>query len=383
MTFNHRTLSMADEHRDLFPSRTTTGLDQNNAGNQPAGRRRRTFQRRSETSLTLSIQQRATSFMTRSFIAAIMGVVVSGAAIANDGAHYPNQPIRVVVGFSAGSAVDIASRVVGEQLTVRWKQPIVTENRPGASGALAAQGVARSKADGYTLLAVSAAHVISPALSPNVPYKLQEFSAVAPMIAVPSVLVVKSSLGVKSMKELIDLAKARPGQLMFSSGGTGSGTHFAAELFKSRAGIDVRHVPYRGIPEALTEVVAGRIDFTFTPLSSALPLLKSGEIVALAVAPAARVAALSNIPTLHEAGLTGYRWDSWFGLLAPAQTPADVIKALNAEITQIVQLPDVKKRWETLGAEPMTMTPDEFERYLVDQASLVDELVKVANIQGK
>jgi tripartite-type tricarboxylate transporter receptor subunit TctC len=312
-----------------------------------------------------------------------MGLLVSGVAVADDSARYPNQPVRVVVGFSAGSAVDIASRVIGEKLSERWKQPVVTENRPGASGALAAQSVARSKPDGYTLLAVSAAHVISPALSANVPYKLQDFSAVSSMIAVPSVLVVKSSLGVKSTKELIELAKAKPGQLMFSSGGTGSGTHFAAELFKSRAGVDVRHVPYRGIPEALTEVVAGRIDFTFTPLSSALPLLKSGEIVALAVAPATRVAALPDIPTLHEAGLTGYRWDSWFGLLAPAQTPSAIVKALNTQIAQIVLLPDVKKRWETLGAEAMTMTPEEFERYLADQAQLVAELVKAANIQAK
>jgi tripartite-type tricarboxylate transporter receptor subunit TctC len=310
-------------------------------------------------------------------------LLVSGIAIADDDARYPSQPIRTIVGFSAGSAVDIASRVIGEKLTERWKQPFVTENRPGASGALAAQGVARSKADGYTLLAVSAAHVIMPALSPTLLYKLQDFAAVSTMIAVPSVLVVKSSLGVKSTEELISLAKAKPGQLMFSSGGTGSGTHFAAELFKNRAGIDVRHVPYRGIPEALTEVVAGRIDFTFSPLSSVLPLLNTGEIVALAVAPATRVAALPNIPTLHEAGLAGYRWDSWFGLLAPAQTPPAVINKLNTEIAQVVQLSDVKKRWETLGAEAMTMKPEEFERYLADQARLVSELVKVANIQTK
>jgi tripartite-type tricarboxylate transporter receptor subunit TctC len=383
MTFNHHTLSMAGEHDDLSSLRGAVGLSRTNAENQPVWHSRRVLQRKSETSVLVSIQRRATAFVSRGLIAATMGLLASGVAVADDSARYPNQPVRVVVGFSAGSAVDIASRVIGEKLSERWKQPVVTENRPGASGALAAQSVARSKPDGYTLLAVSAAHVISPALSANVPYKLQDFSAVSSMIAVPSVLVVKSSLGVKSTKELIELAKAKPGQLMFSSGGTGSGTHFAAELFKSRAGVDVRHVPYRGIPEALTEVVAGRIDFTFTPLSSALPLLKSGEIVALAVAPATRVAALPDIPTLHEAGLTGYRWDSWFGLLAPAQTPSAIVKALNTQIAQIVLLPDVKKRWETLGAEAMTMTPEEFERYLADQAQLVAELVKAANIQAK
>ena len=304
------------------------------------------------------------------------------AGAANDHA-YPDKSIRVIVGFSAGGAVDLAPRIIGEKLTETWNQPVVTENRPGAGGGIAAQMVAKAAPDGYTLLSVSAAHVILPALSATDLYDLKDFTGVTTTISVPAVLVVNPSLGVKSVRDLVAMAKAKPGELTFSSGGFGSGTHFAAELFKSLAAIDVRHVPYRGIPEATTEVVANRIDFTFSPLSSALPLIHTGQLVALAVAPATRVAALPDMPTLAEAGVAGYRWDSWFGLLAPAQTPLAIVKVLNREIVRIVDLPDVKKRWESLGAEAMSLTPEEFDKYLLEQSALVARLVKAANIRTK
>jgi tripartite-type tricarboxylate transporter receptor subunit TctC len=311
----------------------------------------------------------------------IFGIAFHAGA-ANDHA-YPDKSIRVIVGFSAGGAVDLAPRIIGEKLTETWNQPVVTENRPGAGGGIAAQMVAKAAPDGYTLLSVSAAHVILPALSATDLYDLKDFTGVTTTISVPAVLVVNPSLGVKSVRDLVAMAKAKPGELTFSSGGFGSGTHFAAELFKSLAAIDVRHVPYRGIPEATTEVVANRIDFTFSPLSSALPLIHTGQLVALAVAPATRVAALPDMPTLAEAGVAGYRWDSWFGLLAPAQTPLAIVKVLNREIVRIVDLPDVKKRWESLGAEAMSLTPEEFDKYLLEQSALVARLVKAANIRTK
>jgi tripartite-type tricarboxylate transporter receptor subunit TctC len=311
----------------------------------------------------------------------IFGIAFHAGA-ANDHA-YPDKSIRVIVGFSAGGAVDLAPRIIGEKLTETWNQPVVTENRPGAGGGIAAQMVAKAAPDGYTLLSVSAAHVILPALSATDLYDLKDFTGVTTTISVPAVLVVNPSRGVKSVRDLVALAKAKPGELTFSSGGFGSGTHFAAELFKSLAAIDVRHVPYRGIPEATTEVVANRIDFTFSPLSSALPLIHTGQLVALAVAPATRVAALPDVPTLAEAGVAGYRWDSWFGLLAPAQTPLAIVKVLNREIVRIVDLPDVKKRWESLGAEAMSLTPEEFDKYLLEQSALVARLVKAANIRTK
>lgn len=311
----------------------------------------------------------------------IFGIAFHAGA-ANDHA-YPDKSIRVIVGFSAGGAVDLAPRIIGEKLTEIWNQPVVTENRPGAGGGIAAQMVAKAAPDGYTLLSVSAAHVILPALSATDLYDLKDFTGVTTTISVPAVLVVNPSLGVKSVRDLVAMAKAKPGELTFSSGGFGSGTHFAAELFKSLAAIDVRHVPYRGIPEATTEVVANRIDFTFSPLSSALPLIHTGQLVALAVAPATRVAALPDVPTLAEAGVAGYRWDSWFGLLAPAQTPLAIVNVLNREIVRIVDLPDVKKRWESLGAEAMSLTPEEFDKYLLEQSALVARLVKAANIRTK
>lgn len=312
---------------------------------------------------------------------AILGIAFQ--ARAADDHAYPEKPIRVIVGFSAGGAVDLAPRIIGEKLTETLNQPIITENRPGAGGGIAAQIVAKAAPDGYTLLSVSAAHVILPALSPTNLYDLKDFTGITTTISVPSVLVVNPSLGVKSVRDLVAMAKAKPGELTFSSGGVGSGTHFAAELFKSLAAIDVRHVPYRGIPEAMTEVVANRIDFTFSPLSSALPLIRTGQLVALAVAPATRVAALPDVPTLAEAGVTGYRWDSWFGLLAPAQTPSAIVNVLNREIVRVVDLPDVKKRWENLGAEAMPLTPEEFDKYLLEQSALVARLGKAANIQTK
>src|SRR5262245_18035047 len=244
---------------------------------------------------------------------AAMLIAPVGSDAADNIAKYPDKPVRVIVGFSPGSSVDLAARTIGERLSEVWKQPVMTENRPGAGGVIAAQAVARATPDGYTLLSVSASHVILPALSSTLAYQPQDFSGITTTVSVPAVLVVSPSLGIKSVKDLVALAKAKPGELLFSSGGVGSGTHFAAELFKNLTATEVRHVPYRGIPEALTEVVAGRIHFTFSPLSNVLPLLGEGKVLALAVAPARRTAALPDVPTLAEAGVAGYSWDTWFG----------------------------------------------------------------------
>lgn len=321
---------------------------------------------------------------TAALVFGVMWLVVpSGSAAADDLAKYPDQPIRVIHGFSAGSPPDLAVRIIGEKLTEVWKQPVVTEYRPGAGGGLAAQIVAKAPPDGYTLLSVSAAHIILPAISSTTLYSAQDFAAITTTISVANVLVVSPSLGVKTVKDLVAMAKAKPGELLFSSAGVGSGTYFSAELFKSLSGIDVRHVPYGGIQEALTEVVAGRIQFTFSPVPNVLPLLRTGQILALAVAPATRAAALPDVPTLAEAGVAGYAWDTWFGLLAPARTPPVIVRKLNREIVRTIQLPDVKKRWQTLGAQALPMTPEGFDKYLSDQSQLVNKLVKTAHLQTK
>ena len=311
-------------------------------------------------------------------------VAVVGPASAQDAtAKFPNRQIRAVVGFSAGSGADLATRIVGEKLSELWKQPFITENRTGAGGALAAQGVAKAPPDGHTLLAISAAHIIVPAITKSPPYSLRDFVSVATMVQIPNVLVVNRSLGVKSVKDLVAMAKAKPGELMFSSVGIGSGTHFASELFKNLADIDVRHIPYRGAPEALTDVLAGRVHFTFSPLSSVLPLVRSGDIVALAVAPKTRATALPDVPTVAEGGIDGYSWDTWFGMLAPADTPRPIVEVLNREIVRVTQLPEVRKQWEALGGEAMPLTSEEFDKYLAGQSQLVTKLVKAAGIQAQ
>ena len=303
------------------------------------------------------------------------------AGAADDAANYPNRPIRVVIGFSAGSSVDLSARVIGAKLAEAWKHPVVADNRPGAGGAIAGQIVAKANPDGYTLISVSAAHVILPALSSKQPYDLRDFAGITTTVTVPSVLVVAPSLGVKSVKDLIAMAKAKPGELLFSSGGVGSSTHFAAELFKSYAAIDARHVPFKGIPEALTEAMVGRVQFTMSPVASVLPLAKAGKVVALAVTPAKRSSAMPDVPTLAEAGVPGYRWDTWFGLLAPAKTPRAVVRKLHQEVSRILVLPDSRKHWETMGAEPLPITPEAFDQYIAEQSQQVIRLAKAANIR--
>lgn len=325
------------------------------------------------------------SMKTSVFAACIASLLLpsSDAGAAAAAADYPDKPIRVVIGFSPGGVVDVSLRIIGQKLGETWKQQVVADNRAGAGGVIAAQIVNNSNHDGYTLLSVSAAHVIAPVLYTKIPYDtLKDFKGVALTVTVPNVLVVSPSLGIKSARELSAMAKAKPGQLLYSSGGIGSGVHFSAELFNNLTAIDVRHVPFKGIPEALTEAMTGRVQYTFSPVSSVLPFMKDGRVVALGVTTATRAAALPTVPTLAEAGITGYRWDPWFGVLAPAKTPRPIINKLNAEIRRIVGLPDVKERWDAMGAEVApAMSPDEIDLYLAGQLALVAKLAKAANIK--
>jgi tripartite-type tricarboxylate transporter receptor subunit TctC len=312
-------------------------------------------------------------------VAVVLLAVPAPPAIAQE---YPAKPVRLVIGFSAGSGVDVSARVIAQKLNEDWKHPVVADNRAGAGGTIAAGIVAKANPDGYTLICVSASHVIAPSLYAKLPYDtLKDFTGITTTVSLPNVLVVAPSLGVKSAQELVARAKAKPGQLLFSSGGVGSGTHFAAELFKSLAAIDVGHVPFKGIPEALTETMTGRVQFTMSPMSSVLPQVKAGKVVALAVAPAQRSAALPDVPTLAEAGITGYSWDTWFGLLAPARTPRALVKKLNADVTRILVLPDVKERWNAMGAEPLPIAPEAFDRYIAGQVALIAKLAKAAGIK--
>ena len=304
------------------------------------------------------------------------------AAVAATPDPFPARPIRIVIGFTPGGMPDITARLIGAKLAESWKQQVVVDNRPGAGGVAGARIVAESNPDGYTLLSVSAAHVVSPTVHARMPYDTaRDFAGITTTASACYLLVVPPTLGIKSVKDLIALAKAKPGQINFSSGSTGSGTHFAAEIFKSAAGIDVVHVPYKGVPEALTDTMANRVQFFMSPLASAINRVKEGRLIALGVSAEKRVRTQPDIPTIAESGLAGFRWDSWAGLLAPAKTPRVIIDKLNAEITRILRAPEVEQRLNSLGAEPNPGTPAQFDRMIAEQLVIVADIARKSGMQ--
>jgi tripartite-type tricarboxylate transporter receptor subunit TctC len=297
-------------------------------------------------------------------------------ALAQD---YPNKIIKIVVPFTAGSATDIMARIVGEKLQASMGQTVVVENRPGAGGTLGATVVAKSEPDGYTLLVVSAGHVVNPVLYPGIAYDtLADFSGVIPLAALPNMLVVAASSPIKSVQDLISTAKAKPGVLNFASAGVGSATHVNAEKFRNVAGIEVTHIPFKGTPETIVEVSAGRVDFMFTPVLSSIPSIRENRLRALAVSTAKRSSALPDVPTVAEAGLPGFVFDFWIGLLAPSKTPRAIVNKLNAEVSKALALPDVKARMATLGAESLPMTPEQFDGYIKDEFATLGAVMKAA-----
>jgi tripartite-type tricarboxylate transporter receptor subunit TctC len=295
---------------------------------------------------------------------------------------YPSKSVRLIVPFTPGSATDILARAVGQKLGDAWKQPVVVENKPGAGGTIGAGQVAKSAPDGTTLMVHSAAHSVNPFIYPALPYDtLKDFTQVAVIAGQPNVLVVSESSGYKSVADLIADAKKRPGALTFGSAGIGSGTHFNAEKFKLAAGIDVLHVPYKGTPEALTDTMAGRITYFFSPISAAGPLVRDGRLVALAVSSSRRSSVLPNVPTVAESGLPGFDYNLWVALFAPAGTPADVVDKINRDVTSVLAEPELKERLAALGAEPMAMSPAEFDRFMRAEMDDAAKVVKAAGIK--
>ena len=304
-------------------------------------------------------------------------------AVAQQGAEqFPRRPIRMVIGFTPGGQPDITARMLAPKLYESLGQQVIVDNRPGGGGVVAAKIVADAAADGHTLLFVSSSHVAIPAVHAKPPYDtIRDFAGITLTSTACYVLVVPATLNVKTAPELIALAKAKPGQLNYGSGGTGSGAHFAAEMFKHTAGIDAVHVPYRGIPEALTDLISGRTQFFLSPLSSAVALVRDGKIRALAVTAKKRVAVYNDVPTLAESGLPGYEWNSWSGLLAPAKTPRAVIDKLNREITRILAQPEIQQRLLAMGAETAPTTPAEFDKLITEQVAMTIKLARQAGIK--
>ncbi len=290
---------------------------------------------------------------------------------------YPSKPIKIVVPFTPGSATDIMARIVGEKLQAAWGQTVTVENRPGAGGTLGSAYVAKSDPDGHTLLVVSTGHVVNPVLYPGLPYDtVGDFAGVMPLATLPNVLVVPANSPFKTVGDLIAAAKARPGQLNFASAGNGSATHVNTEKFRATTGISVTHIPFKGTPETITETVAGRVDFMFTPVLSSVPIVREGRMRALAVSTAQRSSALPDVPTVAEAGVPGFVFDFWIGLLAPTKTPRDVVAKLHDEVTRVLAQPDVKERMARLGGEAMPMTPERFDAFIRQEHATLSVVMK-------
>ncbi len=298
------------------------------------------------------------------------------------GQDYPTKAVKIVVPFTAGSATDILARTVGQKLSETWNQPVVVDNRAGAGGTIGAGLVAKSPPDGYSLMVHSAAQAVNPYIYPALSYDtLKDFVQVAPLAGQPNVLVVAPATGYKTVADLVADAKKKPGALNFGSAGTGSGTHINGEKFKLVAGIDVMHIPYKGTPEALTDAMTGRISYFFSPISAALPLVRDGKLVALGVTSAKRSSALPNVPTIAESGLPGFDYNLWVGLFAPAGTPADVVDKINRDVNRVLREPEVRERMAALGAEAMTMTPAEFDKFMRAEMDDAARVVKAAGIK--
>ena len=317
---------------------------------------------------------------------ALLGVLLCpchSALAQNNAANYPQKPIKILVGFSPGGVPDIVARVLAPKFTDSWKQAVVVENKLGAGSNVAAQAAATSAPDGYTLLSISSAHAISPAIYNKLPYDAsKDFSGITLTATGPALVIVSPELNVNSMKEFIALAKSKPGQLNYSSAGIGSGSQFAAELLKSQAGIDLTHIPFKGIPEALTDTMAGRTHLFISPYASAINLVREGKAKAIAVTSTSRVADLPNLPTVAESGVLGYKWIFWYGLVAPANTPRDIVQKLQTEVVAALKQPQVTQRFSTLGIEAVTNTPEAFDQMIKDEVQLFKKLASAAGIKA-
>ena len=302
-----------------------------------------------------------------------------GAASLTAAQQWPGKPIRLVAPYAAGGPIDISARLLSAKLQEALGQPVIVENRPGAGGNLGVEQVAKSAPDGYTLvIGAIATHAINPTLMGSVPYDpIRDFRHVALMVQVPNVLIVNLELPARNVKELVALAKSRPGRLDFASGSTGSTGHLAGELFKGMTGTYMVHIPYKGAAPAVLDLMAGRVHLMFDNLASALPNVRAAKVRALAVTTLKRSSFLPELPTLDESGLKGFDMTTWWGVMAPGKTPQPVVERLNAEIFKALDSPDVKERLRSMGSDtPAIRTPEQFTAFVAAEQKTYSELVK-------
>lgn len=296
---------------------------------------------------------------------------------------YPNKPVRLIVGQAPGGATDVIARLVSPKLGEQMGQTVVVENRTGAAGSIGAAFVAKSAPDGYNLLVVSSSYAINPSLYTDLPFDpVKDLMPVSLIAEAPFVLVVHPSMPVRSVKDLVAFAKAKPGVLNYASGGNGSSGHIAGELFTYLANIKIVHVPYKGAGPALVDVIAGQVHMTFGSVLSSLGHVKSGRLRALGVTGGTRSAGAPDLPTIAEAGVPGYQTTTWYGLLAPANTPAAIVNRLSDEMKKAIEAPDVKNRVLNDGAEPRGSSPKQFQTHLAAEMKRAAEIVKRAGIKN-
>jgi tripartite-type tricarboxylate transporter receptor subunit TctC len=315
----------------------------------------------------------------RLVVAALLAAVAVSAA-ADD---YPSRPVKIVVPFAAGGPADVYARFLAQRMQEAMGQPFVIENRPGGGSVVGTEIVAKSAPDGYTLLLMSNTHTVNESLMPNKPFALmRDFTPVAPINYSDLVLVVNPDVKAKTLQELIALAKSEPGKLNYASSGPGTPYHMAGELFKSMAGLDIVHVPYKESSGARTGVLGGQVEMMFDAVTVMNEHVKAGKVRALATSGKVRSGVMPDVPTLSEAGVPGYEAVIWLGLIAPKNTPPAIVNRLNAEVTKIVSRPETRAEWAKQGATAMTMTPDAFGKFLADDIVKWERIVKISGARA-
>ena len=305
-----------------------------------------------------------------SFAVGLASLFALAASATAQAQSWPSKPLRIVVGFPPGASADVAARLVAAKMSESLGQSVLIENKPGAGSNIATESVVRAPADGYTLLLGTIANTINASLSKNLPFDFgRDLAPVASLASLPNLLVVTPSLGVSTVQELVAAAKRKPGEILYGSSGNGTGPHLSGELFNLMAGVKLTHVPYKGSPQAMTDLLGGRVQAMFAPASTALPHIKAGTLKVLAVSSAKRTGASPELPTIAESGLPGFETAVWFGLLAPAGTPRDIIERLNREANRALADPAVKTQFAAQGIDGMGGTAEQFAAYIKDETA--------------
>jgi tripartite-type tricarboxylate transporter receptor subunit TctC len=322
------------------------------------------------------------TFSRRALAASLASLALLVPFAAQAQAGYPTKPIRVIVPFAAGSTTDIIARAISDKMSQSMGQQLVIENRGGASGTIGQALVAQAAPDGYTIMIHSSSHTVSPSTFAKLPFDTErDFVGVTPISSTPNVLVISPTKNIRTLQELLAAARAKPGSMNFASAGQGSATHLNAEKFKLAAKIAATNIPFKGSAEAVTEVMAGRVDYYFSPIAPVIGQIRNGQLLPLAVGSPRRASALPDVPTTAEAGVPGSEFNFWIGMMAPARTPREIVNRLHDEVVKALNTPEVKERFAALGADAWTLKPEQFDAYIREEIKSNAVLVKAAGLE--